>query len=291
MNLQDSKSVLEKLINWAEQEKAIRTVLLTSNRANPRASTDRYSDFDVVLVVEDIHVYFENRDWLNIFGRVLVTYWDDIYRSVTFDSELVGSVIQYEDTRIDFTLWPVDLLCKIVEAKQLPDDLDVGYKVLLDKDGIAQSLQPPTFTAFIPKPPSNAVFQKTVEDFLSVAPHLAKCLWRGELLPVNWCLDSEMKHNFLRVMLEWRIEIDHNWSLPTGALGKGLKKYLSTERWTQLEGTYVGANIYENWEALLKTLALFHEIALEVAINLGFSYPEAMHQGVVHYVSELRKQS
>ncbi|MCA9839684.1 MAG: aminoglycoside 6-adenylyltransferase [Trueperaceae bacterium] len=291
MTLQDPKSVLANLINWAEQEKAIRAVLLTSNRANPKASTDKYSDFDVVLVAEDIHTYFDKRDWLTVFGKVLVTYWDDIYRSATYGSELVGSVIQYEDTRIDFTLWPVELLCKIVEARQLPDDLDVGYKVLLDKDGIAKDLQPPTFSVYIPKPPGNALFQKTVEDFLSVAPHLAKCLWRDELLPAKWCLDYDMKHNFLRVMLEWRVEIDHDWTLSAGALGKGLKKHVSTERWNQLEATYVGASMEENWEALLKTLELFREISLEVATSLGFSYPDVMHQGVVSYVSELRKQA
>jgi aminoglycoside 6-adenylyltransferase len=79
--------------------------------------------------------------------------------------------------------------------------------------------------------------------------------------------------------------------LPTGALGRGLKKHLSTKRWTQLEDSYVGASMEENWDALLKTLELFREVGLEVANSLGFNYPKALHQGVVHYVSELRKQA
>jgi aminoglycoside 6-adenylyltransferase len=128
-----------------------------------------------------------------------------------------------------------------------------------------------------------------VEDFLSTAPHLAKCLWRQELLPAKWCLDYDMKHNFLRQMLEWRVEIDQDWSLAVGNMGKGLKTHLPPDVWQKLEATYAGADINENWEALLRTLTLFREIALEVADSLGFIYPETMHQGVVEYVTRVRQ--
>ena len=61
-----------------------------------------------------------------------------------------------------------------------------------------------------------------------------------------------MKHKYLRQLLEWQIEIEHGWSLPTGALGKGLKKHLSPETWAQLEACYAGAGLAENWAALTK---------------------------------------
>jgi aminoglycoside 6-adenylyltransferase len=77
-----------------------------------------------------------------------------------------------------------------------------------------------------------------------------------------------MKHVYLLRMLEWRMERDHGWSVPAGRLGKGLKKYLPAEIWKELEGTFVGTDIADNWEALFQTMALFRRVATDVADNL-----------------------
>src|SRR5690606_23911145 len=111
-----------------------------------------------------------------------------------------------------------------------------------------------------------------IEEFLSDVPYVAKFLWRDELLPAKWCLDTDMKHKYLRRVLEWRAAIDSGWSRPvSGALGKGLKKGLSPEVWSRLEATYTGADLAENWEALFRTVALFGEAAGDVARHLGYA--------------------
>ena len=43
--------VVRQLIRWAEQQVAVRAMLLTSTRANSDASVDVLSDYDVVLVL------------------------------------------------------------------------------------------------------------------------------------------------------------------------------------------------------------------------------------------------
>jgi aminoglycoside 6-adenylyltransferase len=90
-------------------------------------------------------------------------------------------------------------------------------------------------------------------------------------------------------MLEWRMELDHDWSVPTGALGKGLKKYLPPEIWSQLEETYVGADIDDNWEALFRTMTLFRQVAMEVGGALGYAYPQDLDERVVAYVKQMRQ--
>jgi aminoglycoside 6-adenylyltransferase len=97
-----------------------------------------------------------------------------------------------------------------------------------------------------------------------------------------------MKHKYLRQMLEWRVEREHGWSLPAGNLGKGLKKHLPAMIWSQLEHTYVGAGIDDNWEALFETLALFRQVAIEVAADLGYAYPHDLDQPVTVYVREMK---
>jgi len=74
----------------------------------------------------------------------------------------------------------------------------------------------------------------------------------------------------------------------TSALGKGLKKRLPPEIWSQLERTYVGADIADNWEALFHTMALFRQVAIEVGEALGYLYPHDLDQRVTDYVQEMR---
>ena len=281
--------VISKLVQWAEQRESIRAMLLTSTRAVPTASVDVFSDYDVVLVVKNIRPFFEDRSWLADFGEVLVVYWDPIYTDPDYGIEKTANVTQYVDgLKIDFTLWPVELMRKILLAPALTAELDAGYRVLLDKDHLTEGMPLPTYRAYIPTPPTIEIYQKTIEDFFSDAPYVAKCLLRDELLPVKWCLDYDMKHIFLRLMLEWRMELDHGWSIPTGALGKGLKKRLPPEIWSELEGTYAGADIADNWEALFRTMALFRQVAIEVGKALGYAYPHDLDQRVTDYVKDMQ---
>ncbi len=281
--------VVRRLIQWADQQDLVRAMLLTSTRANPHTPVDIFSDYDVVLVVADIHPFFTNRAWLEDFGPVLVVYWDPLSPEPAYGIEQTGNVIQYADgLKIDFRLWPVALLHQITQAPTLPAGLDGGYTVLVDKDHLTDGMRSPSYRAYIPTRPSEETYQTMIQDFFSDAPYVAKCLWRDELLPAKWCLDYDMKHNYLRPMLEWQMERDHGWSVPTGALGKGLKKRLPAEIWRQLERTYAGAGIADNWEALFRTLALFRQVAIAVADDLGYAYPHAFDRRVTTYVQSMK---
>ena len=281
--------VFHKLIQWAERRDAVRAMLLTSTRAVPQASVDFLSDYDVILIVEDIRPFHEERRWLEDFGEVLVVYWDPIFPDEEHGNEKTANVTQYADgLKIDFTLWPVELFLNIVRAPALPAELDAGYRVLLDKDNLTAGMKPPTHQAYLPIRPTKEAYQLLINDFFTDVPYMAKCLLRGELLPAKWCLDYDMKHVHLRPMLEWRAGVEHDWSVPTGSLGKGLKKLLPPGIWSRLEETYAGAGIQENWEALFRTIDLFRDVALEVGAGLGYEYPLELDQRVTAFAQKMQ---
>ncbi|MCI0395286.1 MAG: aminoglycoside 6-adenylyltransferase [Chloroflexi bacterium] len=285
----DSNEVIGRLVAWGEEQGPVRAMLLTSTRAIPGGPVDALSDYDVVLVVTDIRPFFEDRGWLEDFGRVLVVYWDPIYQAPGYGIEQTANVTQYEDgLKIDFTLWPVELLRRMAAAPALPAELDAGYRVLLDKDGVTEGMKGPTYRGYLPERPSEERYRLVVEEFFSDAPYVAKCLWRGELMPAKWALDYDMKHVYLRQVLEWRVEVDHNWSAKVGALGKGLKRWLPADIWGQLESTYVGAGVEENWEALFKTITLFRQVATEVGTHLGYAYPHELDRRVRAYLQKVK---
>lgn len=281
--------VFKQLIQWAEQRSSVRAMLLTSTRAVPKATVDFLSDYDVILIVEDIHPFYEDRRWLEDFGEVLVVYWDPIYPDPEHGNEKTANVTQYTDgLKIDFTLWPVELFEKIVRAPKLQAELDAGYRVLLDKDDLTREMKPPTYGAYIPVRPTNKAYQLLINDFFSDVPYMAKCLLRGELLPAKWCLDYDMKHVLLRPMLEWRVGMEHHWSVPTGSLGKGLKKQLPPEIWSQLENSYADADTQDNWEALFRTITLFRQAAIEVGKSLGYEYPLEFDERVTAFAQRMQ---
>jgi aminoglycoside 6-adenylyltransferase len=279
--------VIQQLINWGQERSSVRAMVLTSSRTNPHAPVDLFSDYDVILAVTDIQPFFDDRAWLEDFGEVLVVYRDPI--KLRLGIGRFAYITQYADgLKIDFTLWPVGLMQQVAASPELPGDLDIGYAVLLDKDDLTSGLQPPTHTAFIPSPPTEAEYGTVIEEFFHEATYVAKYLWRDDLMSAKYILDSGLRVDNLRQMLEWRIEIEHNWSVKPGDYGRGLKKLLSPEIWSALESTYVGAGIEENWEAMFRMVDLFRLVAEQVGEQLGHEYPLELHRRAVDYLEKVQ---
>lgn len=282
------KEIIKQLIQWGEQQSLVRAMLLTSSRAIPQAPRDVFSDYDVILALRDIQPFYANRTWLEAFGTVLVLYRDPL----TPDNGLKRSeyVTQYENgLKIDFSLWPIELLQQVAVAPQLPAEFDAGYQVLLDKDHLTDGLKPPTYAAYIPKLPTETEYQDTVEVFFLEATYVAKLLWRDDIMAAKHILDHYMKQEHLRPMLEWRMEIDHQWSVKPGPYGRRLKQWLRPDLWAELERTYTGAELEANWAALSQTIGLMRRVASEVGERLGYSYPQELERRVVSYLQKVRQ--
>jgi aminoglycoside 6-adenylyltransferase len=279
-----------RIAAWSRDHDFVRAAILTSTRAVPGAVLDAFSDIDVILAVTDITLLSDDRGWLSDFGEVLVVYRDPIHEELGLNR--FRNVTQYADgSKIDFTIWPAELVRRVAQEPQLLAELDVGYRVLVDKDHLTDGLQPPRYRAHIPTPPSRERFLELIEDFFLESTYVVKHLSRDDLLPLKFSLDHVMKQGDLRIMLEWRMEIDREWNARPGAAGKGLKKYLPAGRWAELERTYVGAGLEENWTALFDTIALFRQVSHEVASHLGYEYPQNLDDRVMVYLRAVQAES
>lgn len=281
------EEVLAELVRWAEDDDGIRALVLTSTRARQDGSADDLSDYDVIVAVRDAQAFVARKGWVAARGRPLVGWGDE--------SELLGQktifrgVVYPDGVRLDFTIWPASLLAR-VSANALPDDLDVGYRVLLDKDGATSTWGEPTFRAHIPPKPTQVEYEELVDEFWWDTTYVAKALWRGELAFAKFVLEYDAKQVALRRVLEWRIELDHDWGLRPGAYGRGLERRLPDDVVTELHATYVGAGTEENWDALFRTTALFRRVATEVAEALGYRYPLEADEAVSAQLEAVRKR-
>jgi aminoglycoside 6-adenylyltransferase len=285
-DLRSEASVLNQVVGWATAHPLIRALVLESSRAAPQAVLDQFSDYDLLLVVSDPHPFADDTQWLSDFGRPLVTFRD---ARPVLGTQTYSRLVLYADyTKIDYTIWPVEVLSAFVQRRESPDLLDWGYLVLLDKDGVTAGLTASTRTAHIPAQPTEGEYYTLVEGFWWEAIYVAKNLWRDELIHAKYNLEVVMKFELLLPLLEWRVEIERNWSWKPGIVGRGLKQHLPPDLWFELERTYVGSDLEENWEALFRTTALFRRAASEVGSALGYAYPEALDVSIIAYLEHVR---
>ena len=280
-------AVLAKLVAWAQARPTVCALLLTSSRARPGGPVDALSDYDLILAVTDAERFGREDAWLYDYGEPMVRWGDE--------GEVLGlptyfrSAVYQDYVKIDYTVWPAALLARVAESPTLPEELDEGYRVLLDKDGATARWKPPTHTAFIPARPTQAEYRALVEEFWWVATYVARSLWRGELVFARWVLTADLRDGALHRMLEWSIEIDHGWSVRPGVHGRGLESLLPADTWAELADTYVGPGVENDWAALWQTAALFRRVAGEVASALGFVYPRATDDRVSAFLSEVQR--
>jgi aminoglycoside 6-adenylyltransferase len=283
----DEVAVLARIVGWAELHDPVRTVILTSSRAIPDGPVDTLSDYDIVLIGADTDDFAAKSEWIAGFGKPLLVVRDQVEQ---FGFTKRNCMVLYDDgTKIDYSIWPESGLARVAWSGRLPDELDVGYRVLLDKDGLARHLPPPTFTAHIPSRPTAAEHQSLIEEFWFCATYVAKYLWRRELMPAKTILDYEMTYLLTRRMLEWRIELDHDWSVRPGFFGRGLQRYLDEATWTELSATYSGAEWEAIWAALYRAIELFRRVAVGVGADLGYAYPHELDATMLSYLRRIER--
>jgi aminoglycoside 6-adenylyltransferase len=264
-------AVLSRVLRWGEAEDAVRVVVLTSTRARAEGPPDELSDYDVILALEDTDCF----DAAAAYGMPAARWSDehDVHGTRTF----FRGVVYDDGVKVDWTLWPANVP-ELVAEHGLTDDLDVGYRVLLDKDGTTARWAQPTYRAYIPQRPTEAEYAALVEEFWWSATYVAKARTRGEQFFLRFVLDVDMTHGVLRQMLEWLIETGRGWEWKPGAYGRGIERELLSGLAAELAGAH---------GSLEQTVALFRRAAREVGEALGYAYPQHADDAVSAYIDKL----
>jgi len=287
IHIPQEEEVIDKLVTWGMAHPLIRAMILTSSRTRPDGPVDLLSDYDVILAVSDVQPFAFDDAWIFDYGAPMVRWGDqDKMHDVT---TYFRGLVYRNHVKIDYSIWPVELLELIAASASLPDQLDVGYRVLLDKDARTAGWKPPSYRAHIPVRPTGAEYEALVEEFWWGTTYVAKSLWRDDLVFAKWVLDRDLKLEATRRMLEWRIELEHNWSVKPGVYGRGLKKLLPPDIWSEFADTYVSLDVERIWVALARVIALFRRVAADVGNALGYTYPQQVDDQVSEYLEAIRK--
>lgn len=278
---------LEQIIRWAENNPDIRAVLLTSSLVNPYAPVDDFSDLDVELVFENIQEYVVDKQWISLFGEPISMVEED---ETYFDGKHAMKMVLYTDhVKVDFKLYQTSEFIKEVQAETLPEDWDVGYKVLVNKDNLTKDLKPPTYQSIMIHRPTEQKFRQLMNDFWWDTTYVAKCLKRGDLFYAKFMSEDVIRTDYLVPLIEWYIASLHDWNnVTTNKHGRLFKKHLSAELWTKVEATFSASDIEDNWRALYAFADLFHELGTALARKLNFEYPQKLENDIRRYLDEVK---
>jgi aminoglycoside 6-adenylyltransferase len=275
-------AILKNILSWASAQEAVHALLLVGSRALPEPA-DELADFDLQVYTADHKPYTQDDAWLADIGRLLIvlpeSYEDRGYHIPTRLAIYEGGV------RVDFAFYPLALLKPSIGS----DALDMGYRVLLDKDGTTSDQRRPAFQNYLQTPPTEAEFIALVEEFWFEAYHVAKYLWRDELWLAKF-RDWNCKTLLLR-MIEWRAQARANWDLNTWFLGKKLRQWAGDDVWRALDGAFGAFRQAAGWAALLATMALFRRLAQETAAQLGYGYPQQADDHIAGFILDLKEES
>ena len=284
MKVRDEK--LKSIIDWSENNQDIRAVLLTSSLVNPLAPVDEFSDLDIELVFENNTNYISDNSWLPDFGNPIAMIEED---ESYFDNKHAMKMVLYDDSvKVDFKLYSKTKFLEEVKQKELPEDWDIGYKILIDKDGITQEMQKPTYRVSIIKKPSEKRFRQILNDFWWDTTYVVKCLKRDEIFYTKFMSETNIRTEYLIPLIEWYIASQHDWNISTNKYGRLFKKYLTAEMWIKIEQTFSGSKIDDNWDALFAMIDLVSKIGTELSQKLNYEYPEKLEMDIREYLSALK---
>lgn len=273
---------LQRVLAWASGREDIRVVLLTSSLVNPFAPVDRFSDLDIELVTTDLPGLLASNDWIGHFGTVMTMVAEN---EDAFDGLHAMRMVLYEDhTKIDFKLYSTAKFREAVLAAELQQDWDIGYQVMIDKDGLTAGMQAPSYApAFICRP-SEEKYNQVINDFWWDTTYVAKCLWRDNIFYAKFMSEDNIRSQYLLPLIEWYIGMVHHWQVSTNKKGRLFQQYLSPELWAAIEATFSGSDIKDNWRALFACTGVVRRLGRELAAGLGYRYPEQLDRQVSAYL-------
>jgi aminoglycoside 6-adenylyltransferase len=265
------QDLIEGFTSWARDQDDVRSAFIVGSHARVDRPADNMSDLDLAVIVADPSIYLSDAAWLRAFGEPALTFVES-----TADGNFRERRVLFRDGRdVDFSLLPAGVVRQMVGQKVPPEIVAVlhrGFKILIDKDGLAEQLTDATRWAENPLIlPTESTWTDTNHDFLYHAVWAAKKARRGELWIAKSSCDGYLKTLLLR-LIEWHAITKNNRD--TWHKGRFLENWAEPEILAELPDTFARYTLVDVQRALLFSLRFYERFGREVAKRLGYAFPD-----------------
>lgn len=245
-------------------------VALSGSRTDGQAPKDKFQDYDVVYVVEDLDTLTRDLAWLDQFGTRIIE-----QHNILGNRRLY--LMLFEDgNRIDLTLCPKDHINEWVDS-------EAGFTVLEDKKGIFETYSPSPQRFWI-SPASETDFEKTCNEFWWVSAYVVKGICRKQIIYATDHLYSICQQELLKI-LAWQVASDRE-AVDIGKNYKYLFNYLTAEKEKEFSNLLDLSSLEKITQSLLATMEFFHQEAQYLAQKMGFKYEKEVAEKMIEYAEE-----
>jgi aminoglycoside 6-adenylyltransferase len=267
--------MLATIVEWATRQEDVVAAVMTGSRARGGGAVDEFSDYDVELFTTEVDKYLANPDWFAAIGDV----W--VWLRATDEGYPHPLVFFDGGEKVDFGIYPVSVLERQVD-RGLNELYERGYRVLLDKSGLASRLPEPSRSPPARALPTDEEYRAVNVEFWFEAAHIPRYLRRGDLWVVKH-RDWTMKEMLLR-MLEWQAIATDGGRHDVWHIGTKMRTWVPPAVWRRLDEVFGRFAADDSWRALLATMSLFREVSFDVAERLGYRYPAGIDDAITAYV-------
>ena len=251
------------ITGWARERADVRAAVVVGSQVRQELPADRWSDLDVILLVDDPEPYARDETWVAEFGRPLLTFLEPTAVSGQQERRVL-----YEDGEdVDLPLIPVAALERLDSSPDVARLLARGYRVLVDEIGLAERLARVAATAGEVPPPTQHHLTELSSDFWYHALWAAKKLRRGEVLVAKECLDGYLKERLVELLRLHALAVDP--ALDTWHGSRFLERWADPGALSALESAYARYELRDVARALWVTIDLWESVELETARRLG----------------------
>ncbi len=275
----NAQDLLDDLIAWANDQPDIVALIITGSRAHRDDMVDEWSDYDLEIFTSDPTKYTSSAEWMREIRKV----W--VYLALTSSRGCPTRLVIFErGQKVDFSILPIAALEEMIGAPKLNDLYQRGYRVLLDKRGLASRLPAPSYSPPTRAQPTEAEFVAAIEEFWFEASHIPKYLEREDLWVVKF-RDWTMKELLLK-MLEWHAVATNGERHDVWHIGMRMKEWIRTDVWERVHQVFGRFDAFDSWQTLFATVSLFRDLAIETAEKLGYRYPYEADDAITGYLKK-----
>lgn len=268
----------EKIIEYAQKDEDIKTVIAIGSSTRDEVKADEYSDLDLIIVSENVDRWYSG-EYPNLLGDVKISF---IEPTLGGGKERRCIYDEYRDVdMIIFTPSQFDEALKTGVASWV---MNRGYEILYDANTFEKEID-----IYVKKGHSNPnmsapEFENMLNDFYFHNIWACKKLQRGELWSAKMCVDAYLKNYLLKAIELYCYELEGKdvWHD-----GRFIDKWAGEHITNQLNKCFAHYEKEDILKALKATNSLFEKLTREVAASSGYVYPDEAANCADEYLKRL----
>ncbi|MEL0345340.1 aminoglycoside 6-adenylyltransferase [Streptococcus pneumoniae] len=265
--------MLDVILKTAETLQ-VTAVAMSGSRTNSQAPQDKFQDYDVVYVVENLDELITDLSWLDQFGKRIIEQEVDLGQRRLF-------LMLFEDgNRIDLTLCPKENIKEWVDSES-------KFIVLEDEKGLFESYSPSPKRFWI-HPATETDFKNSCNEFWWVSAYVVKGICRNQFIYATDHLYGICQQELLKI-LAWQVASDRG-AVDIGKNYKYIFHYLPAEKENEFSNLLDFSSLDKITQSLLATMQLFHREAQRLAQKMGFNYDREVAEKMIQYAEERVKK-